>query len=170
MSETSGETIVRPATEADLPGILAIYNDAVLNTTAIWNDTVVDLDNRRAWLELRRAQGFPVLVAVIDGSVAGYASFGDFRPFEGYRRTVEHSVYVATARHRRGLGRTLVEALFPIAKDLGKAVMIGGIDASNAPSLAMHAKLGFRETGRLPGVGQKFGRTLDLVFMQKDLG
>jgi L-amino acid N-acyltransferase YncA len=166
----SGKAILRPATEADLPGILAIYNDAVLNTTASWNETVVDLDDRRAWLALRRAQNYPVLIAEAEGAVAGYASFGDFRPFDAYRHTVEHSVYVAAGARGRGLGRALVQALFPLALDRGKAVMIGGIDAANRPSLAMHERLGFRETGRLPGVGRKFGRSLDLVLMQKELG
>lgn len=167
---TSEGAIVRSATEADLPGILAIYNDAVLNTTASWNETPVVLDERRAWLALRHAQGYPVLVAELGDVLAGYASFGDFRPFDAYRWTVEHSVYVAAGLQRRGLGRALLEALFPLAQNLGKRVMIGGIDAANVASLAMHASLGFRETGRMPGVGRKFGRTLDLVLMQKELG
>ncbi|MBP0650697.1 N-acetyltransferase, partial [Mycobacterium tuberculosis] len=87
----------------DLPALLAIFNDAIVNTTAIWVDDTVDLDNRRAWVAAREAAGYPVLVAEIDGQVAGYASFGDFRPFPGYRRTVEHSVYVDTRFRRRGL-------------------------------------------------------------------
>ncbi len=170
MSASACAPIVRPATEADLPGILAIYNDAVLHSTASWNETAVDLDDRRAWLLLRQAQNYPVLVAAVGDTVAGYASFGDFRAFEAYRHTVEHSVYVAAGARGRGLGPALVQALFPLALALGKTVMIGGIDAANAPSLRMHERLGFRETGRLPGVGRKFGRKLDLVFMQKELG
>src|SRR5262249_30722601 len=75
--------IVRPATEADLPAILAIYNDAVLNTTAIWNDSVADLDNRRQWFNARAALNYPVLVAADDGAILGYASFSDFRAFDG---------------------------------------------------------------------------------------
>lgn len=163
-------TRLRPADEADLPGILAIYNHAVLHSTAIFNDNPVDLANRRAWLLDRQARSYPVIVAVDgDEAVLGYASFGDFRPFEGFRISVEHSVYVAEGARGRGLGRLLLEALFEPARALGKRVMIGGITADNEPSLALHARLGFTETGRMPGVGIKFGRRLDLVFVQKEL-
>ncbi|MGA0563262.1 GNAT family N-acetyltransferase [Ancylobacter sp. VNQ12] len=161
--------ILREAHEDDLPGILAIYNDAVLTTTAIWNDTPVDLANRRAWLDDRRARGFPVLVAAEGADVLGYASFGDFRPFEGYRISVEHSVYVAQPARGRGLGQVLVEALFAPARALDKKVMIGGITGGNTASIALHQRLGFQETGRLLGIGTKFGQRLDLVFMQKEL-
>jgi phosphinothricin acetyltransferase len=161
--------IVRAATENDLPSILAIYNDAVLNTTAIWNETPVDLANRRAWFEARRAAGFPVLVADKRGAVVGYGSLSDFRPFEGYRVTVEHSLYVAADARRKGLGAALLTALMQDARQLGKRAMIGGIDGANAPSISLHEKFGFAEVGRLPGVGEKFGRPLDLVLMQKTL-
>lgn len=161
--------MVRPATQDDLSAILAIYNDAVLNSTAIWNDRVVDLENRRAWLSDRQSRSYPVLVAEDDGKVVGYSSFGDFRPFDGYRLTVEHSVYVANSARRSGFGRALVEALFKPARSLSKAVMVGGIAADNMASLKLHAGLGFIETAHMPGVGIKFGRRLDLVFVQKQL-
>lgn len=161
--------MLRDATESDLGGILAIYNHAVLNSTAIWNDTPTDLANRFAWLRDRRSKGYPIVVAEEAGEVLGYASFGDFRPFEGFRISVEHSVYVAEAVRGRGLGRRLVEALFEPARALGKKVMIGGITGGNAASLALHARLGFVETARMPGIGLKFGQRLDLVFMQKEL-
>jgi phosphinothricin acetyltransferase len=161
--------LIRAATEADVPGILAIYNDAVLRTTAVWNETPSDLEGRLDWFRSRTGAGFPVVVAVEGTLVEGYASFGPFRPFEGYRGSVEHSVYVRAGARGRGLGRALMEALFPLARAMGKRVMIGGIDGSNEASLALHARLGFREVGRLPGVGEKFGDLLDLVFMQKEL-
>jgi phosphinothricin acetyltransferase len=161
--------MIRAATEADLPAILAIYNDAVLNTTAIWNETPVDLDNRRAWFRARIAAGFPVLVAEQAGNVLGYGSFGDFRPFEGYRVTVEHSLYVDADARGRGLGKALLSALIEEASRLGKRAMIGGIDGTNAPSIGLHRKFQFVEVGRLPGVGTKFGQPLDLVLMQKTL-
>jgi phosphinothricin acetyltransferase len=161
--------IVRPATDDDLAAIMAIYNDAVVNTTAIWNDAIVDLDNRRVWFEARQKQRYPVLVAEADGAVVGYGSFGDFRAFDGYRFSVEHSVYVAETMRRRGVASALIEALTTKARELGKHVMIGGIASDNAASLAMHARLGFTETGRMTEVGFKFGRWLDLVFMQKKL-
>ena len=158
--------MIRPATEADLSAILAIYNDAVLNTTAIWNETQVDLEDRRAWMDARRAAGFPVLVADEAGRALGYGSFGDFRPFEGYRVTVEHSLYVDAAARGRGFGRALLAALIEEARRLGKRAMIGGIDGANEVSIALHRKFGFVEVGRLPGVGVKFQRPLDLVLMQ----
>jgi L-amino acid N-acyltransferase YncA len=159
---------IRPAAEADIPAILAIYNDAVENTTAIWNETPVDLANRKSWFAERTGRGFPVLVAGRDG-VIGYGSFGDFRPFEGYRVTVEHSVYVAKDARGQGAGEALLLALIAEAKRMQKRNMIGAIDAANAASVALHEKLGFGEVGRMPGVGTKFGRLLDLVLMQKIL-
>ena len=159
--------MIRPASAADLPAILEIYNDAVLNTTAIWNWDTVDLANRQAWFAARRAQAYPVLVADEGQGAIAYASFGDWRPFDGYRHTVEHSVYVGPAARRRGLGSALIEALIVEARRLGKHVMLGGIDATNEASLALHRRHGFAETARMPEVGQKFGRWLDLVFMQK---
>ncbi|WP_183856159.1 GNAT family N-acetyltransferase [Prosthecomicrobium pneumaticum] len=162
-------TTIRDATEADLPAILAIYNDAVLNTTAIWNDDPADLDNRRAWYEQRRALGYPVLVAEDEGRVIGYASFGDYRPFQGYRFTVENSVYVAADARGKGAGSLLLGALVEAGIAAGKHVMVAGIDASNAVSLRLHARHGFVETARMPELGYKFGRFLDLVFMQRRL-
>ena len=161
--------MIRPAVEADLPAVLAIYNDAVLNTTAIWNWDAVDLANRQAWFAARRAQNYPVLVADEGQGAIAYASFGDWRPFDGYRHTVEHSVYVGPAAQRRGLGSALLAGLIGEARHLGKHVMLGGIDATNEPSLALHRRHGFVETARMPEVGQKFGRWLELVFMQKVL-
>ena len=162
--------IVRDASEAELAGILAIYNHAVAQSTAIWNDVLVDLDNRLEWWRGRVGAGFPVLVAIDEeGSVLGYASYGPFRPFDGYRQTVEHSVYVAESARRRGVATTLLAALEARARAAGMHVMVGGIAADNQASLDLHRRLGFSETGRLPEVGQKFGRWLDLVFMQKGL-
>jgi phosphinothricin acetyltransferase len=160
---------VVPAGEEHLPGILAIYNHAVEHTTAIWNDVLVDLENRRAWWRGRAEAGFPVLAAADGGNVLGYASYGPVRAFDGYRQTVEHSVYVAENARRRGAATALLSAIEAHARSAGMHVLLGGIAADNEPSLALHAKLGFVETGRMPQVGQKFGRWLDLVFMQKIL-
>ncbi len=168
MSESAGFSVGR-AGEAHLPGILAIYNHAVEHSTAIWNDVLVDLENRRQWWRGRTESGFPILVAVEDGAVLGYASYGPFRPFDGYRQTVEHSVYVAERARRRGVARALMQALEAEARRVGMRVMVGGIAGDNAPSLRLHEKLGFKETARMPEVGQKFGRYLDLVLMQKML-
>lgn len=160
---------IRDADEVDLAAILAIYNDAVLTTTAIWNEAVVDLANRRAWLHERRQQGYPVLVAADETRVLGYASFADFRAWQGYRYTVEHSVYVSRDDRRSGVGAALLASLIERARALGKHVMIGGIEAGNEASLKLHARQGFRVVGRLEQVGTKFGRWLDLVFVQRTL-
>ncbi|ARP98835.1 phosphinothricin acetyltransferase [Pseudorhodoplanes sinuspersici] len=160
---------IRPAIEADLPTILEIYNDAVLNSTAIWIETPADLDDRRAWLAARTSAGFPVLVADSGpgkASVLGYGSFGEFRAYEGFRYTVEHSVYVTEEAQGRGVGKMLLRALIEEARGMGKRVMVGAIDASNYASLALHETMGFEETGRMPGVGEKFGKRLDMVLVQ----
>lgn len=160
---------IRQAIAADLPAILAIYNDVIATSTAIYFDDPLTLASREAWLADKNARGFPLLVAEIDGAVAGYGSYGDFRPFPGYRFTVEHSVHLAQGHRGRGLGRSLVEALFPIARAQGKHVMLGVIDAENAASIRFHERLGFEKTAHLREVGFKFGRWLDAVVMQRRL-
>jgi L-amino acid N-acyltransferase YncA len=161
--------IVRDATEADLPAILAITNEAIANTVALWTVTPATLDARQSWFRDRIARGFPVLVSQAEGTMLGFASYGDFRPFEGFKHSVEHSVYVDPAAKGRGVGRALLSALVAHATASGKHVMIGGIEANNAASIGLHTALGFVEVGRMPEVGRKFDRWLDLVFMQKKL-
>lgn len=158
------------ATAAHLPGILAIYNDAVLTSTAIWNETPVDLDNRRAWLAERQAAGFPVLVAVDErNEVLGYASYGSWRAIEGFRHTVEHSLYVRGDQRGLGLGRALLQALIEHARATGLHVMVAAIESGNTASIALHQRLGFASCGQMPQVGRKFGRWLDLTLMQRVL-
>ncbi|WP_414441137.1 N-acetyltransferase family protein [Burkholderia sp. 22PA0106] len=161
---------IRDADWQDIEGITAIYNDAVLNTTAIWNETAVDAANRTAWLGDRRHAGYPVLVAVDDAQqVLGYASFGDWRAFDGYRHTVEHSIYVRGDQRGNGLGKTLMIALIDRARAIGKHAMVAGIEAGNTGSIRLHEKLGFENAGTLRQVGMKFGKWLDLTFMQLTL-
>lgn len=157
---------IRPATEADLPSILAIYNDAVANTTAIWNDTLVDLDNRRQWMQARLAGNNPVLVAERADEVIGYATYGDWRAFDGFRQTKEHSVYVRSDRKGGGAGTLLMQALVLTARERGVHVLVACIEAGNAASIRLHEKLGFRHVGTFAEVGQKFGRWLDLTCME----
>ncbi|WJN58622.1 GNAT family N-acetyltransferase [Pseudomonas sp. SO81] len=159
--------IIRDAAEADLPALRDIFNDAVLNTTAIWMDDVVDLANRQAWFNARAQQGYPILVAEnAAGEVVGYASFGDWRPFDGFCHTVEHSVYIRADQRGNGLGPLLMAALIERAKACGKHVMVAAIESGNAASIRLHERLGFITTGQMPQVGRKFGRWLDLTFMQ----
>ena len=161
--------MIRDATEHDLPVIRAIYNDAVLNTTAIWNEQPVDLANRQAWFSARQAQQYPILVTVDNDEVTGYASFGDWRPFEGFRYSVEHSVYVRNDQRGKGLGPRLMQALIERARSCGKHVMVAAIESGNLASIRLHERLGFVTTGQMPQVGIKFGRWLDLTFMQLTL-
>lgn len=161
---------IRDAVPADLPGILSIYNDAVANTTAIWNDSLVDLANRQAWFDLRQQQGYPILVAVDASSqVLGYASFGDWRPFDGFRHSVENSVYVKDGQRGLGLGARLLEHLVDRARGCNKHVVVAAIESGNTSSIRLHERHGFVITGQMPQVGVKFGRWLDLTFMQLTL-
>ena len=157
------------ARETDLDAITAIYNDVIATSTAVFNDAQVDVEDRRRWWRERRERGFPVLVAREGGQVLGFGSFGDFRAWPGYRTTVEHTVHVAAAHRRRGIGRQLVEALIRDARALGMHVMIAGVDAANEGSLALHARLGFVEVGRFPEIARKFDRWIDLVLLQLTL-
>ncbi len=160
---------IRFATKEDCAAIAEIYNHAVVHTAAIWNDKTVDTDNRIAWFEARQFAHFPVLVSEENGVVTGYASYGDWRAFDGFRHTVEHSVYVHPDHQGKGLGRALLTALIEEARRRGKHVMVAGIEAQNAASLHLHETLGFITTGQMPQVGTKFGRWLDLTFMQLQL-
>jgi phosphinothricin acetyltransferase len=160
---------IRDATEIDLTPMLAIYNDVVATSTAIYRDDPMPLDEYRAWWQARVAQGYPVLIAVDDAQPIAVASFGDFRAWPGYRFTVEHSVHVRADRRGHGVGTTLVRALMARARELGKHVMIAGVDADNAASLRLHARLGFERVAHFREVGFKFGRRLDLVFLQRML-
>ncbi|TKA98322.1 N-acetyltransferase [Cereibacter changlensis] len=157
---------VRDAVAGDAEGIARIYNDAVLTTTAILNEGAVDAENRIGWMEMRRGQGYPVLVAEHEGRVIGYASFGDWRPFDGFRATVEHSVYVAAEARGQGVARALMTELTERARGCGKHVMVAAVTSENEASLRLHRALGFREAAVLTEVGQKFGRWLDLVFLE----
>lgn len=160
---------IRDAEAGDLPAILALHNHHILATTSIWRTQAADLAERGAWLEERRAKGYPVLVAEEGGAFLGYASYGDFRTGEGYSGTVENSVYVLPEAQGRGVARALMEALFERARAGGKRVMMAGIGLPNDASVSLHRRLGFEERARLPGVGRKFGRDLDLLLMQKAL-
>lgn len=164
MSDLPGIT---DATEADLEGLVEIYNEVIATSTAVYSSNPVTLQDRRDWWRTRVAQGYPVLVARDRDGVCGFATFGDFRAWPGYRFTVEHTVHVRADGRSRGVGTGLVQALFPRAAALGKHVMIAGVDADNAASIRFHERLGFTQAARLREVGYKFERWLDLVFMQR---
>lgn len=158
--------IVRDARESDLPAILAIHNAAIVETTAIWDTEQADLAERAAWFRQRAEAGCPILVAESDGQVAGYASYGQFRPKSGYRQTVENSVYIAAGFHGRGVATLLMTELLARAREAGVHVVVAGIESSNTVSIALHKKFGFQLVAQMPEVGRKFDRWLDLTLMQ----
>jgi L-amino acid N-acyltransferase YncA len=161
---------IRDATEIDLADILAIYNEVIANSTAIYAERPLTLEDRRAWLATRQGSGFPVIVAADGRGVVGFASFGDWRSgWGGYRHTVEHSVHVHADARGGGIGTALMSALFQRGSAIGKHVMVGGIDAANNASRRFHQRLGFAEVAHFREVGRKFNRWLDLVFVQRFL-
>jgi L-amino acid N-acyltransferase len=161
--------IVRDAVEGDLPAILEIYNDIIATSTAVYRDTPATLDDRLAWWRAKQEPGFPTLVADHHDVVIGFATFGDFRSWPGYRFTVEHTVHVHRDHRGRGVGAALMGPLIARAESLGKHVMIAGVDADNAGSIAFHERLGFERVAHFRQVGFKFNRWLDLVFLQRFL-
>jgi phosphinothricin acetyltransferase len=160
--------IVR-ATREDLAEVLAIYNEVIRNSTAVYSEVELTPERGAAWFEAKMRPDLTFLVARDASGVVGFGSFGEFRAWPCYRLTVEHSVHVRADRRGHGVGTALVRELIQQGIALGKHVMIAGIDADNAPSLGMHRKLGFTVAGRFHEVGFKFGRWLDLVFLERML-
>lgn len=163
----SGEFSISAATRGELPQIAAIYNEVIRNTTAVYSEHEVSLEDRELWFDGKLERGHPVLSAVDSSGVVGFGTFGEFRAWECYRHSVEHSVHVRADRRRRGIGRALVLALIEAAAQMQKHVMIAGIDAQNVNSISLHESLGFAAVGHFHEVGRKFGRWLDLKFMQR---
>jgi phosphinothricin acetyltransferase len=159
---------IRAAAASDLPAILEIYNEVIASSTAVFALTPTTLEERGAWYARLAQEGHPVIVASAAGAIAGFAAYSTFRgSWPGYRYSVEHSVHVRRECRGRGVGPRLIGALVDIASEQGKHVMIGGIDAANEGSLRMHARLGFERVAHFREVGHKFGRWLDLVFVQR---
>ena len=158
---------IRPARSDDLSAILDIVNDAILHTTAWYDDRPRTLHDQQEWLANKHRGNWPVIVAEEDGEILGFATFDVFRARPSYRHTAEHSVYVRGKSRGHGTGRKLLEEIVEIARQRGLHVLIGGVDSENVGSLSFHRRLGFTEVGRLPQVGHKFGRWLTLVFMHR---
>ena len=165
---------IRDATEHDLPAISSLYNALIPTTTVAWTETPETLDERRRWFAARSGDGDATLVADAGPGpghgVVGYAAFGPFRDnakWPGYRLTVEHTIHVDTAWHGRGVGRGLMEALLERARRQHLHAMIGAVDGANEASIRFHERLGFEVVARLPEVGRKFDRWLDLVLLQR---
>jgi L-amino acid N-acyltransferase YncA len=160
------------ATADDLPAIVDIYNDVIATTTAIYREEPVTLEDRAAWLQERRADGFPVLVARDEqtGAAVALGSYGWFKASpSGYATTVEHTVMVSGAHRGTGVGTRLVEELVARARAAGFHMMVGLIDAANVGSIRLHERLGFRAVARMPEVARKDGAWVDLVIVQRAL-
>jgi L-amino acid N-acyltransferase YncA len=154
----------------DLPGISRIHNEVVASSDAIFSEVSETPSARAAWFEERTEAGMPVLVASSGEQILGFASYGPFRPWAGYRESVELTVHVRGDSRRLGIGRALLEALIEHARGHGMHALIAGIDAGNEPSIALHRAFGFIQVGLLPEVAVKHGRRLDLLLMQLILG
>lgn len=160
---------IREAKPEDVPAITVIFNDAILNTTAVYFYDPVNEENRLEWLQIKHKDGWPVFVAEAEGQVLGFSTFGPFRPWPAYLHSVEHSVYVHPDHRGKGIGKHLIPPLLETAKAKNMHTLIAGIDASNAASVRLHGHFGFVQVAHFKQVGFKFGRWLDLLFMQKML-
>lgn len=161
--------MIRYAELSDLVAVLEIYNEAILNTTAVYDYKPHTIEDRTSWYEKKVSDGLPVLVFEENNLVVGFATFGPFRDFPAYKYTIEHSVYVNRNRRGKQIGTALLKELIKIANAKGYATMIAGIDAGNVGSRVMHKKLGFCQCGTIRKVGYKFGKWLDLSFYQYQL-
>ena len=149
------------------PAILAIFNDAILNSTALYDYEPRKPESMAGWFKAKETGVFPVIgVEGDNGELRGFASYGTFRAWPAYKYSVEHSVYVKTEYRGNGLGRALMKKLIEAALAQERHVMVGGIDVENAVSIALHRKLGFEHAGTIKQAGYKFGRWLDLAFYQ----
>jgi len=158
-------SVIRLATEADLPAIREIYNhyvDTSICTFQLEPDTEAE---RLAWFR-EHSERYPVTVAEVDGVVVGWASLSPWKSRAGYRFSVEGSVYIRDGLHRRGLGRALLADLIERAKSLGYHVLVGGACTEMEASIALQKALGFEPVAHLREVGFKFGRWLDVVYLQ----
>lgn len=172
-SQSSRQTMntpcqIRPAVESDLLAINDIYNHYVLHSTCTYQEEPELIEDRRRWFN-RHGEKHPVIVAVRDGQVIGWGSLSAFHPRSAYRHTVENSIYIHHQYHRQGIGSLLLEELIACSQRLGHRVIIAGIDADQPGSIALHKKYRFEKAGHLKGVGFKFGRWLDVIYMQLSL-
>lgn len=159
---------LRAATVEDLAAINDIYNHYVLNSTCTYQELPERLEDRRSWFE-RHSAALPVIVAVQGETIAGWGSLSPYHTRSAYRFTVENSVYVRPECHRQGVGSALLERLIELGESACYRTIIAGIDSDQPASIALHAKFGFVRCGIVKSVGFKFGRWLDVVYMQRML-
>jgi len=157
---------IRHATEDDLPAVLEIYNEVIINTTAVYSEKPHTLQMRLDWYRDRVNNNFPVYVAEINGAIAGFSSFGHFRVWPCYRYTVEVSVYVESSYRGKGISKMLLGVLIDRARAMNIHAIIAGISADNQISIKLHQSFGFTEVAHFREVGYKFNRWLDLKFLE----
>ena len=164
--------VIRDAKTPDIPAITGLYNALIPTTTVAWTEEIQTVDQRRVWFEKQVSERFPVVVAEVNGVVIGFCAYGHFRGagmWPGYSTTAEHTIHVSEAYWGTGVGRALLDELINRARSAGIHVLVGAIDGANTASIEFHARVGFVEVARMPQVGHKFGRWLDLVLMQRVL-
>jgi phosphinothricin acetyltransferase len=161
----SDDLVIGPAGMEHLAGITEIYNDAILNTTATFDSCPRTMEEQEEWMG-HHDERHPVLVAIRDGDIVGWGSLSSHNDRCCYQNTVEDSVYVRKDLRGVGIGTKILEALVTVAKQSGYHAIIARIDAGNEASLGIHGRAGFEEVGRLREVGFKFGRWLDVIFME----
>jgi len=152
--------------EAHAAAILDILNEAIVNSTSLYDYRPRGPDTMIGWFKAKESGGFPVIGAVEGTTLLGFASYGTFRAWPAYKYTVEHSVYVHRDHRGKGIGNALMKRLIDVARSQDYHVMVGGIDADNRTSISLHEKLGFVHAGTVRHAGYKFGRWLDLAFYQ----
>lgn len=166
-SISSSSRLVDCTYDRHADAILAIFNDAILTSTALYVYEPRTLAFMETWFLGKHHDGFPVIgLEAEDGELMGFASYGAFRAWPAYKYSVEHSVYIAKPHRGKGIGEALMRALIERARQAQVHIMVGGIDAANSGSIAMHGKLGFSHAGTIKEAGFKFGRWLDLAFYQ----
>lgn len=156
--------MIRFMEEKDLPEVLAIYNDIILTSKAVYRYDIQSLEEKQQWFHEQRAAGNPLLVFIDNGVVAGFANYSQFRPYPGYKHTMEHSVYVHKDHYKKGIASKLMHELIAIAQKQGVKTLVAGIDGENVASIKAHEKLGFTYAGTIKNAGYKFDEWLDLVF------
>ena len=157
---------IRIATEQDLPAILDIYNEVILNTTAVYDYLPHTLEMRKEWYAAKQKDNYPVFVAEEGSRLVGFSSFGPFRAWAAYKYTVENSIYIASSERGKGIGRLLLAPLIDAARERGLHAIVAGIDASNEASIKLHKAFGFEQVGHFKEVGYKFDKWLDLTFLE----
>lgn len=161
--------MIREASEKDIKDILEIYNDAILNTTAIYAYKIQTLEEKKQWYEKKKQDGYPLLVFEESGRAVGFATFGPFREWPAYKYTIEHSIYVHKDYRNHGIATKLMKEIIKIANEREYATLVAGIDAANEVSIKIHEKIGFKYSGTVTKAGFKFGKWLDLAFYQLNL-